>query len=608
MCGISGIIAFNESAKSKLQLIEKSIKTLQLRGPDYQRTIQLNNIALGHARLSIIDTSLDAAQPFQDASKRYSLVFNGEIFNYKELRQELVNQGIRFRTQSDTEVLLQLLIKEGTDCINKLNGFFAFAFYDAEKNETTLVRDRYGVKPFYFSSNENYIAFASEIKALLAFDVDKSINKEALRVYSHLNYIPAPLSIFNSIQKLKPGHYIKVSRSSIENYKAYYTLSEDTDYQKEYEPSKASVRFLLEKAVERRLVSDVPLGTFLSGGIDSSIITAMAALRVPNLNTFSIGFKDHPFFDETKYAELVSKKYKTNHHTFKLSNQDLLNNVNELWSYLDEPFADSSALNVYILSKETKKHVTVGLSGDGADELFAGYNKHRAEWKIQNQFVKTSLIKSGKNIFKQLPKSRNNKLSNLNRKLFKYANAAKLNKNERYWRLAGFEESNKDYSAYINPISKDFNSFLRNDLQLVLEGDMLVKADRMSMANSLEIRTPFLDYTLVDYVNSLPASFKIDRKKQKKILIDSCIDLLPLEIFNRSKKGFEVPLQQWIKNELKSEITITLSKANIENDGHFEFNEVKNLIAKSLSSNPDDSVARIWGLLCYFKWKQKFID
>ncbi len=625
MCGIAGIIAFNENGKQHLSKISGAVASLNKRGPNGKGTYTHNNVALGHRRLSIIDTSSAASQPFTDASGRYTIVFNGEIFNYKELRKELENKGVQFKSHSDTEVLLQLFISDKEKCLEKLDGEFAFAIYDKEKEEIFLARDRFGIKPIYFYRDENRFAFGSEMKALIAFVIPKVIDEASLQLYLHLNYIPSPYSIFENVLKVEAGSYVMVNTKKEFVQKKYYSIpyNEQLKNYPDYETAQKQLKQLLEHSVQQRMIADVPLGTFLSGGIDSSIITAIAAQHTKQLNTFSIGYKDEPLFDETHYAQLVAKKYKTNHTVFSLSNDDLFANLHQVLDYIDEPFADSSALAVNILSMHTRKHLTVALSGDGADELFAGYNKHAAELKARKGGWATSLVKASHPLLKQLPKSRNTKTGNKIRQLHKFAEGMKLDNKERYWdwaKWAGFggdemlvkqnTERNKEFEErkkeILKCINSDYNSVLLADMQLVLENDMLVKVDRMSMSQSLEVRVPFLDNKVVDFAFSLPVNYKIDANQRKKILKDAFKTYLPEELFNRGKQGFEVPLLKWFQTDLKSMIVDDLlSDKFIKEQNIFKLEAIRNLKTQLFSNNTNDVVPKVWGLLVFQNWWKK---
>lgn len=635
MCGIVGIISKN---KEELHKIEAATQTLSKRGPDNQSTQLFDGLAFGHARLSIIDTTNAANQPFSDQTGRYTIVFNGEIFNFQELKQELLNDGITFKTASDTEVLLYLFIKHGAACLEKLNGFFAFAIFDKNENSLFIARDRMGVKPLLYYFDGSTFIFGSELKAILKFNIIKSIDKLSLFNYFQFNYIPSNNSIFSKIKKLKPAHYIQLTNinelSKIQEHRYYTIPYQPNEYlpntTKSYDDAKKQLHNLLDDAVQKRLITDVPIGTFLSGGIDSSVISTLAKRHKSDLNTFSIGYKDEPFFDETNYANSVAKKIGSKHHAFLLSNNDLYENLNEILDYFDEPFADSSAIAVYILCKHTKQHVSVALSGDGADEIFSGYNKHAAEFRVRHPSFNESLINWGYPLWSILPKSRNHKLTNINRQLYKFSLGAKLSNKERYWLWAAILDEKHTNDLFItNPINEsDFlnryhkrkNNLLKNitidgdinevfytDTKMVLVNDMLRKVDSMSMANSLEVRTPFLDYRVVNFAFSLPVEFKINGQIKKKILQDTFKNELPEELYNRAKHGFEVPLLSWFRNELRSTIeNDLLSDSFILEQGIFNLSAIQRLKKQLFSKNPNDTAATVWALIVFNTWWKKY--
>lgn len=634
MCGITGIFAFNLVGKFNRINITAATQSLSKRGPDFQDIYLDDWVGLGHRRLSIIDTSAIAHQPMWDESKRYCIVFNGEIFNYKELRAYLQSKGISFFSHSDTEVLLKLYILEKEKCLSKLNGFFAFCIYDKQEQSFFIARDRYGVKPLLYAHDEDKFIFGSEMKSVLHYGIEKELDYTSLHAYLQLNYIPGPRTIFKKIKKLLPGHFIKIENRQL-SIVNYYAISYDRtiDHRPltiDYETAKQKLKGILEVSVQRRLISDVPLGAFLSGGIDSSVITAIAAKHKPDLHTFSIGFKDEKFFDETKYASLVANHFKTEHTVFSLTNDDLYASVHSVLDYIDEPFADSSSINVYILSKETRKHATVALSGDGADELLAGYNKHQAFDRIIKKGWQESAVESLLPIWKLLPKSRNNPLANKARQLQRFAEGIKLSSKGRYWRWAGYasepqamdllsENSHQQFieAEYQNfklsllqtiPDKESINDILLTDMNLVLPNDMLAKVDLMSMANSLEVRTPFLDYEVVNFLFTLPASFKINSTIRKRILQDAYKEILPAQLYNRPKKGFEVPLLKWFRREMKSLIMDDLlSEKLIREQNIFNYVEIERLKQKLFSSNPEDVHARIWGLVVFQWWWKKYL-
>jgi asparagine synthase (glutamine-hydrolysing) len=566
----------------------------------------------------------------QDITKRYTIIFNGEIFNFLELRKILVDSGIPFHSQTDTEVLLNLYIREGKACLEKLNGFFAFAIHDNADDSLFIARDRLGIKPLYYYADEDKFVFASEIKSLLAFGIHKELDYSSLYHYLQLNYVPAPHTMIKGTYKLPPGHYIHLKGREFSVQK-YYSIPEYSSgrYSGSYEDSQKHLVDLLDDSVQRRLIADVPLGSFLSGGIDSSAIVALATRHVDKLNTFSIGYRDEPFFDETHYAKLVADKFNTEHTVFSLTNNDLYAHLHDVLDYLDEPFADSSALPVYILSRETRKIATVALSGDGADELFSGYNKHMAFYRAARGGTLSTLITSLLPVWKMMPKSRQGALTNRLRQMERFAEGMKLDPASRYWRWAIFagpveaaallsEDSVGRFTAaeaeyrrqqilrFINS-GRDINEILYTDVHLVLPDDMLVKVDRMSMANGLEVRVPFLDHRVVEFAFSLPEAYKITKGMKKRVLQDAFRNILPSELYQRPKHGFEVPLLKWFRGELRSLIDKDLlADSFIEEQGIFNIEEVRKLKRQLFSANPGDIHARIWGMIVFQWWYRKY--
>ncbi len=630
MCGITGIFAFNLVGRFNKIHVANATQKLENRGPDFQDIYTDEWVALGHRRLSIIDTTTTGRQPMWDPKGRYCIVFNGEIFNYRELRKNLEENGISFTSQSDTEVLLNLYIQEKETCLNRLNGFFSFCVYDKQEQTFFLARDRYGIKPILYQFDENKFIFASEMKSLWQYGLEKVIDYSSLYTFLQLNYIPAPNTILKDVKKLMPGHCAKVSPGKLEIQEYYSVPKEDLTISCSYDQAKEKLSILMEESVKKRLVSDVPLGTFLSGGIDSSVVTALASRHKSDLHSFSIGFKDEKFFDETEYATLVARKLKTEHTVFSLTNDDLFKHVHSILDYIDEPFADSSAIAVYILSKETRRHVTVALSGDGADELLGGYNKHAAFYRTLHPGIKENIVAGLHPLWKILPKSRNSKIGNKFRQLARFAEGMKLSPQERYWRWAGYTTEPTAYKLLSeNSIqeldrlqykqqkmeilknisaSPSMNDILYTDMQLVLPNDMLTKVDLMSMANSLEIRVPFLDVDVVNFVSSLPDEFKINQSIRKRVLQDAFRDVLPPELYNRPKKGFEVPLLKWFRKEMKSLITDDLlSEKLIIDQQIFNYSEIQKLKKQLFSSNPGDVHARIWGLIVFQSWWKKYL-
>ncbi|MCB9196183.1 MAG: asparagine synthase (glutamine-hydrolyzing) [Flavobacteriales bacterium] len=621
MCGIVGQIFVSGELQYNDNAMSKALSKLSKRGPDHQGIVKLGKVHFGHARLSIIDTSEESNQPFVSEDGRYILVFNGEIFNFKELKEELEKEGIHFRTTGDTEVLMALLIKHGSAALNKLNGFFAFCFHDSKEGISILGRDRYGIKPLVYHFRENCLTFASEIKAMNPFIGKQELDLMSLRYFFQFNYISAPYTILKKVFKMRPGFYLIVDSNGVKE-EQYYEIPVNGTKTKDYDAAKSEVYKILHEATERRMISDVPLGSFLSGGIDSSIVSLIASKYTSKLQTFSIGFKDHPFFDETEYARIVAKRIGSKHTELMLSNEDLLEGFDKTLNYFDEPFADSSALNMFILSEKTREHVTVALSGDGADELFAGYNKHEALRKADENSLSNKIVKSfGGGISRMLPKSRESRLGNFSRKLSKFSEGLNLTQDQRYlvWasfmgvdqgdQLTNLKLENRPQLDFLSKNISGFNDYLFRDFKLVLEGDMLRKVDAMSMANSLEVRTPFLDVNLVDFVFGLPSEFKIDQNSRKKILKDAFRAELPEDIFNRGKHGFEVPLKQWFKSELKHVLDQRVFNRELVKDiGILDWNIVEEIQNKMNSVDSGDSIYNVWALLSFQTWYSNYLN
>ena len=616
--------------------LSEAVSCLDLRGPDANGTYLADNgnSGFGHTRLAIIDLSEAGAQPMYDEEKEYAIIFNGEIFNFKNIREELKAAGFHFKSDSDTEVVLKSYKYWGKDCLHKFNGFFALAIHDIKKDNWFIARDRIGIKPLYIYEDEEKLIFGSEMKALMKFPIDKEIDFITLWQYLQLNYIPGPATIFKKVRKLLPGFSLFIQEGSVQE-EQWYTIPYDEGHIKKggsYEDAQQRLRTLLNASVEKRLIADVPLGAFLSGGIDSSVIVALASQHTKKLNTFSIGYKDNKFFDETRYAELVANKYRTNHTAFYLTNDDLHESLFKTLDYIDEPFADSSALVVNILSRKTRQHVTVALSGDGGDELFAGYNKHFGEYRVRQGGLAANAVAALYPLWNALPKSRNGKIGNKIRQLHRFAEGMRLSPQDRYWRWCGFikkeealrllhpsiakklsiqddqyEQRKESFTRHIKK-GGSINEVLYADCKLVLPNDMLTKVDLMSMSNSLEVRVPFLDHEVVEFAFSLPADYKINQQLKKRIVQDAFRDMLPPELYNRPKQGFEVPLLQWFRTDLRDLIeNDLLAEDFIREQKIFDPLMIRALKKKLYSNNPEDVHAQIYGLIVFQYWWKKYM-
>ena len=619
MCGIAGIFFFYETDKSYESGVRDAVSVLNHRGPDASGVRTYKNAILGHSRLSIIDLSSGANQPMQDGE--LTVVFNGEIYNYLHLKRELTNKGYKFHTDSDTEVLLKLYREYGKGMLDKLNGDFAFAIYDEKKLSVFIARDRFGIKPLYFVTGDDYIAFASELSALKKIVKDKQeIDLFSLKTLLQYTYIPSPYTILKRFRKLQAGAYLFVNDIKTE-INTYY------DKEKIFNVKEAAgegnledeLVKLLDDAVKKRLIADVEVGSFLSGGVDSSIVSALAAKHKKDLFTFNLGFPEHPYYDETKYALEVSRHIGSDHTVFEYKDDETIELIIEFLDKTSEPFADSSALAYYFLSKKTSEKLKVVLSGDGADEVFGGYNKHRA-FLLAEKFW----IRALSPLLKLLPGDggRDGKLQDTWRKLKKLTQAAGLNRYERYKFLTCFSCNIVSDNLFNRDINKkvydlrlremfipmeilpDARGVLWNDMELVLQNDMLYKADYYSMANSLEVRVPFLDHRVVEFASSIPANNKFTATESKVILKNAFRNFLPSTVFQRGKHGFEIPVI-FSLSENFSLFSQLFSKDFIDSQGIFNFEEVEKIRKMIFSQNPTYYQPLVWAYVVFQWWYRK---
>ncbi|MHB8482305.1 MAG: asparagine synthase (glutamine-hydrolyzing) [Nitrospiria bacterium] len=635
MCGIAGKYFFKSSQSVSSELIEKMVRTLNHRGPDDQGVFVSQNIGLGHARLSIIDLSPAGHQPMStsfclDSGKREKcwIVFNGEIYNFLELRKELVNKGHRFKSNTDTEVILHLYEEEGVDCLKRLHGMFAFAIWDETKERLFLARDRVGKKPLVYVLHHESIIFASELKAILQdFTVSKEINPEAVHHYLTYQYIPTPMTIFKGISKLPPGHYLLHEKGKTEIH-PYWSLHFKDKYQGSLKEATRIFLSLFEDAVRSRLMSDVPLGAFLSGGIDSSaVVAAMARLSSSPVKTFSIGF-DEKEFDELTYARMVAKKYRTDHHEWVVK-PDIVSILPKLAWHYNEPYADASAIPVFYLSEMARHHVKVVLNGDGGDESFAGYQRYLAE-KISRMYgrvpywVQKGLIKPLVNriSFGNSPKSNIRRLKRLVSSFdpdpqtehvsyigfFDNASKSLLYSDDFSEQIQGVDSVDFVREWYQKADGPDFlDQTLYVDCMTYLPDDLLVKMDIATMAYGLEARSPFLDHQMMKFAASLPSPFKLKGFQLKYFLKKAFQDELPREILHRRKMGFGAPMELWLRNELKELAKDVLLGEQSVKRGYFKPRALKKLYDEHQSGEIDHS-SRIWALVMLEQWHRVFVD
>lgn len=598
MCGIylTNILYQQNKVKSKLQ-------SISFRGPDYCGIKKIDNLYLGHLRLSIIDLDARSNQPM--TFKNLNIVFNGEIYNYQEVKQELELLGYEFTTKSDTEVLLIGFYEWGKAILDKINGMFAFSIYNSKTKIIFSARDRIGVKPFYYYWKNGKFEICSQIKPLLE---SKQLNKEAISIYLDCMFIPSPYTIVQDVFKLQPGHYmlIDLKKNSIK-INEYWNLKPVKLKNISYERAKQELHELLKDAVKIRLQSDVPIGSFLSGGVDSALVSSLAShVSHSKINTFSIGFKD-PKYDESKIAETYAEIIGSNHTTTTCTVEDVKELISKLTSVYDEPFADSSALPSLLLNKVTKKYVTVALSGDGGDESFIGYNHFNS--LVKNKYI----IDIPYFIRKNLSFSPILKIFGLD--TYRVKNALNTNTRndfiENIFSRKGFllKKRNQNWMKYYQGYKQWSNIFLQKaadlNIKLWLENDSNVKVDRASMAYSVEVRSPFLDYRVIEYARTLPMHFKYEKGKQKKIIRDLLKEYIPERIFDQPKKGFSVPIGDWMRSELKEEIMTALDDEFLNKVPNLNVEKFKNLLHNHMNFK-ENNAPHIWKLFILRKWYDEY--
>ena len=616
MCGIAGII--DPAATPERRLIERMCRVMSHRGPDGDGYYVEGPAALGHRRLSIIDLE-GGAQPISNEDGTLWLTFNGEIYNFMGLRDDLVARGHVFRTRSDSETIVHAFEEYGEDCLERLRGMFAFAIWDSVKKELFMARDRLGKKPLYYYADRGRLLFASELKAILEDSrVPRELDTMAVADYFTYHYVPFPGTIFKGIRKLPPGHFLRFSPGSGGELavKQYWDVKYEPDHTLTEEDWAQAIREKLEEAVRIRLVSDVPLGAFLSGGIDSSAVVAMMSLSGARpINTFSIGFREKDF-SELEYARMVSERFGTTHHELTVEPDAIALLPKLAWDF-DEPFADSSAIPTYYVSKMAREHVTVILSGDGGDEVFAGYRRYLwANDMTKYDFVPAPVKRiffgataamlpdgmRGKGMLTHLSKDPFQRYAGLNTHadngylgnllsdtLLKELEGREL---PGYWNLRRFYESfDGDYLSRIQYA----------DTKTYLAEDILTKVDRASMLNSLETRAPLLDHELVELAARIPSAMKVRKNETKYMLKKAMSGILPDEILYRRKMGFGVPLVHWFKKDLKDYAREVLLTRQARERGLFNTRHIEGMLDSHMKTGRDMS-ARIWALLFFEHW------
>lgn len=613
MCGIVGI-AYKDIERSCDAQIIISMRDLQVhRGPDDKGLFIHKNVGLGHRRLSIIDLC-GGHQPMTNEDGNLWIVYNGEIYNFKQIREELVKRGHIFKTNSDTEVILHLYEEKGPDCVKELNGMFAFAIWDKRKKELFLARDRMGIKPLYYVETEDGFAFSSEIKSLFQSGIiHAECNDEAIVEYFVFRDVSGQNTLFRGIKSLLPGHTLLFKEKCITINQYWSVFSEKENEEVSLNYAEEELSHLIQDAIKIRLMSEVPLGTFCSGGIDSSLVTAIAAQQVNHpINTFSVGFYEKDY-DESPYAKIVSEQYGTNHHTIKLNNKEFCELLPRMIWQNDEPLNFANSIQIYAISKLAKEHVTVVLTGEGADELFAGYPRYYIpkilEWYNHFPFFLKKLMVRGSSFFKDHRIGKLKYYSRFSMEDVILYNSSFLKKDFILEILPnctfeGFlfrEESlAKGSSLRYDPITNVSILDQQNYLLSILN-----RQDKMSMAASIESRVPFLDHRIVELSNKLPSDHKINRFQTKVILKKIARRYLPEEIVNRKKSGFGVPLGRWLREPGGMCKTLDALSNDLNIADYFE----KRLLEKNVSehkSGMKDHSELLWAVINFQMWRRIF--
>jgi asparagine synthase (glutamine-hydrolysing) len=625
MCGISGIVYRDHDRPVPMDDLKRMCGTLIHRGPDDEGFFIKRNVGLSMRRLNVIDL-VTGHQPISNEDGSIWIVFNGEIYNYRELRRQLEEKGHIFSTHTDTETIIHAYEEYGENCVAKLNGMFAFGIWDGRNEKLFLARDRIGVKPLYYFVDDECLAFGSELKAILECrHVPRTIDRQALDAFLTFEYIPAPLSIFSEVKKLLPGHVLVLQNGKV-SIRKYWDLQFSSLAGDEQELSQALYQ-LLKDAVRMRLISDVPLGAFLSGGIDSSsLVCLMSELMDRPVKTFSIGFDD-PSYNELEHARTVAKHFGTDHHELTIQ-PDIVNLVSDLIRYLDEPLADVSIFPTYLVSKLAREHVTVVLSGDGGDELFAGY-----EWYIADRIASyyrhlpaTLRTQWLPQLTECVPPAARKK--GLINKFKRFVEGSALPEDLRHFRWSSFATEGTKQHLYTENLKRSvnhrqtcsrFTHYFQTfeeadslwqqqfaDVKTYLADDILAKVDRMTMANSLEARTPYLDYRVAEFAAGLPSHLKLKGLQTKYLLKHSMAAKLPPSILKRKKEGFSIPMKNWLQHELRPMMEEVLSPCRIKQEGLFNSSFIEKLKADHLQGIANNS-HQLWSLMVFEIWRDTYL-
>jgi asparagine synthase (glutamine-hydrolysing) len=616
MCGIAGFLNIECSQERAEQLIDSMCQVIRHRGPDDQGTWTDNGVALGMRRLAIIDLS-GGHQPIYNEDRNILVVFNGEIYNYRQLQQELQERGHHFETDSDTEAIVHAYEEYGDDCVKHLRGMFVFAIWDKKRKRMFIARDRFGKKPLNYYWDGQRLIFGSEIKSILEAGIPREINDIALDEFLVYRYIPTPITLFKNVMKLPAAHILIYEHGQITT-KRYWDLSFEPTCHDDEATAMERTMALLKDSVQVRLMSEVPLGAFLSGGVDSSIVVAlMSQMMSQPVKTFSIGFEEEEY-NELPYARQVAKHFQTDHHEFFVKS-DLVNVLPQLVWAFDEPFGDSSMLPTYYVSKLAREHVTVALSGDGGDEIFGGYEQYQREYLIHQ--VPAPLRLALGHTSQLLPDGVRGKkrlgtwLRDYGTRsieaamLFPDYERAAIYTPEFYAQVSNHRPYERHLREYRRYQHLDATARMQCvDARTYLIDDILVKVDKVSMLNSLETRAPLIDQDLATYVASLQPSVRLHNGKSKYLQKRIAEDLLPKEILARRKKGFDIPLSRWFSGELNDYARATLTSKKAQERGLFNPEIVNKLLDKDGATQFVNHGSDIWCLICIELWFQEYMD
>jgi asparagine synthase (glutamine-hydrolysing) len=617
MCGIAGLLSLGEKPVFEDEL-QAMCDAIVHRGPDDAGYYVRDGVALGMRRLSIIDLST-GHQPVHNEDRSVWVVFNGEIYNFKDLRTSLESQGHRFYTGTDTEVIVHLYEQYGERCVEKMRGMFAFAVWDERRKTLLLARDRLGIKPVFYTVADGRLAFGSELKVLLQLpEVKRRLNWESVNYLFSAMCTPASESIVEGVHKLKPGHILTASAKDGIRVREYWDVVFDPDYGKSEQYFIEQLRDLLDQSVRLRLIADVPLGAFLSGGVDSSsVVATMARIGSGRVKTFSIGFAEQDY-NELEYARQVARKFDTDHHELVIE-PNVLEIIDDLAWYLDEPFGDSSAIPTYMVSKLASEHVTVVLSGDGGDELFAGYDRYLVERRERKMAQIPAPLRQaaglvgramregmkGRNFLRHLALNGADRYFDANM-LFREFEKTSLFEPDAYREIQNRNSHGAWRSCLENGRVHWLSALQYLDIKNYLPNDILTKVDRMSMAHSIEARVPLLDHKLVEFAATIPPELKLKGVTTKYIFKKAMEGILPNEILYRPKRGFAIPLGRWFRGQLSSFVRdLLLSRRSIER-GIFRRAYLERLIEMNDRGRPMD--LQLWTLITFELWCRRFID